>query len=446
MKTCVAAAIIALAAASSASAELVARGVSHGLAGRDPAGRAYVAYLRGTTLVVARRVAARRWRNDVAARVAKGSSLAAFAVGRRGPVAVVLGPGERSVSVFHRRGHRWRTTPIERRVGPGAAVGWPGLALDRSGLPVVAYTRWRQRSRASQLVLARLTARGVVRTERITRNGFPESYVPPPAAPIVMPNGRVHVVETYGISSTVATIEWLPTRKSWVGQFISGGVGDFPVGPMFGLATAANVVYAAWTEAFLAWDEFPVTLATHGRAIDADFVLDRALTTGLALSRTGPQVVANEWVSGAQLGLDTEDVLWAGTVTGRGGGEVDGWIDGIAADARRDSRDLLLAGPRGISWFRVRGSLPRVMLAAEVQDDSSITLSGRVRGAARGGKVELFREWPGSAREVAGTARLSGGSFTFVDSPRPRPVLYRAVYTDPASGIPYARLLREPVG
>jgi hypothetical protein len=257
----------------------------------------------------------------------------------------------------------------------------------------------------------------------------------------------VHVVETYGISSTVGTIEWLPTSKSWTGQFISGGIGDFPVGPMFAAAGRGNVLYAAWTEAFLTWDEFPVTLASHGRAIDANFVLDRGLTTGLALTPRGPQVAANQWVSDAQLGLAGDAFVWAGTVTGRGGSELDGWIDGLAAVPSAGVQDLLLAGPAGLSWFRTRGSLPiHVTLKAETQVDGTIAISGRVRGAGSG-RVTVYRERPGATRETVATAPLDGtGTFTLLDSPRSGPVLYRAVYTDPATGIPYAKLLRAPVG
>jgi hypothetical protein len=445
MKSLVLAAALALAAAGSASAELVARGVPDGMVAVAPGGRPFVAYLKGDALVVARRVGPAQWRRERAARIAKGSSLAAFAAGAAGPAAVIVGPGQRTLYVVRRRGARWVRTALVRRLDAGVVVGWPGLAIDRNGLPAVAYTRWRQRNRLSQLVLARVVRSGAVRAVRITRNGWPESYVPPPAAPIVMPNGRIHVVETYGISSTVATIEWMPTRNSWIGQFISGGVGDFPVGPMFGAVGRGNVLYAAWTEAFLGWGEFPVTLASHGRAIDANFVLDRALTTGLAVTQRGPQVAANQWVSAAELGLPSDDVLWAGTVTGRGGSELDGWIDGLASVPGAGGQDLLLAGPGGLSWFRTRGSLSvRVTLAAEPEDDGTVVLSGRVRGV-RSGRVTVYRERPGAVRELVGTPRLAGGSFTLVDAPRMRPVVYRAVYTDPATGIPYAKLLREPV-
>jgi hypothetical protein len=261
-----------------------------------------------------------------------------------------------------------------------------------------------------------------------------------------MANGSVHVVQTYGISNTVGAIEWIPTRSSWTGQFIYGGIGDFPVGPMFA-ARGRATLYAAWTQAFLSWDEFPVAVAVHGRAIDAEFVLDRALTTGLALMPRGPVVAANEWVSAAQLGLPGEAVTWAATITGRGGTELDGWIDGVAAVPGTSSEDVLLARSDVLSWFRRSASSPvRVTLEAESRNDGSVVLTGRVRGV-RGGTVTLYRERPGRPREAAGTAKLgAGGAFSLVDTPHLRPLVYRAVYTDAVTGIPYARLLRTPVG
>jgi hypothetical protein len=42
--------------------------------------------------------------------------------------------------------------------------------------------------------------------------------------------------------------------------------------------------------------------------------------------------------------------------------------------------------------------------------------------------------------------KLAGGSFSAVDTAPPQAALYRAVYVDPATGVPYARLLRQPVG
>ena len=447
MRSFVVAVVVGLVVTGGASAEVVARGVSDGQLAVSADGRPYVAYALGRNLTIAARTGPDRWRPQIAARMEKGSSLAAFATGPAGPVALVVGPGVRSLYVVRLAGDHWVKSFLARRLDPGVSLGWPGLALDRTGLPVVAYTRWRERNRLSQLVLARVGQSGTVQAWRITTNGWPASYVAPPAVPVVLPNGTVHVVETYGLSGTIGTIEWYPTRSSWTGQFISGGVGDFPVGPMFAAVGAGNVIYSAWTEAFLSWNEFPVTLASHGRSIDANFVLDRALTTGLAITSRGPEVAANQWVSANDLGAASDDVLWAGTITGRGGSEVDGWIDGVATAPGRGSQDLLLGRPGAILWFRAPGALPvRVSLTAEQQDDGSVILSGRVRGSS-GGRLALYRERPGSARTAIGTPKLGpGGSFTLTDAPRQRPVLYRAVYVDPRTRIPYAKLLRDPVG
>jgi hypothetical protein len=447
MRCMLAAGLIALGAASGASAELVARGVSDGLLATTPSGAPVVAYVRGDELVVATRVGRDRWRRQDAAQLVTGSSLVAFAAGAAGPVALVVGPTRRTLLAVWRRDGRWRRTPVVRRLDPGVTLGWPGLALAPGGTVLVAFTRWRERNYLSQLVLARLDRRGDVRAERITLNGWPASFVAPPAAPVVLPGGAVHVIEAYGFSSTVGTIEWMPTRTSWTGQFIDGAVGDFPVGPVFAALGRGGVVYAAWTHTFLAWGDFPVTLASHGRSVDANFVLDRALTTGLAVTPSGPEVAANAWVSASDLGLPSDAMLWAGTVTGRGGSEVDGWIDGLAASPRGDSRDLLLGGGAGLSWFRSPGPLPvRVTLKALPQPGGTIAVSGHVHGA-HGGRVTIYRERPGTARQVAAVEKLGpSGWFGFAETLPMRPVLYRAVYTDPATGIPYARLLREPVG
>ena len=73
-------------------------------------------------------------------------------------------------------------------------------------------------------------------------------------------------------------------------------------------------------------------------------------------------------------------------------------------------------------------------------------MSGRVVGAS-GGSVDVFREAPGLPRTLVATVPLArDGSFSANDQPVTSPTLYRAVYRDPATGIPYARLLRTPVG
>ena len=61
--------------------------------------------------------------------------------------------------------------------------------------------------------------------------------------------------------------------------------------------------------------------------------------------------------------------------------------------------------------------------------------------------MTIYREHSSTKREAAGTARLgASGTFTLLDTARTRPTFYRAVYVDPGTGIPYAKLLRNPVG
>jgi hypothetical protein len=440
---------VALAVVGSASAELVAR-VPDGMIAVTPSGSPLVAFVRGQQLVVAQRAGRDRWTQQPT-RIARGSKLAAFKAGRAGPVAVVIGPNERSVSVLRRQGARWRATRLTGGLGAEVSVGWPGLALAPSGLPIVAYTQWRSRSLSSQLILARIDARGAAHTQRVTAGGWPKSYTPPPAAPVIVRNGSVHVVETYGVSGAVGTIEWIPRNRTWIGLYLSAGRGGFPIGPMFAAAGRGSIVYAAWTEEFPGslYGGFPVTLATHGREITENIVSERGVTTGLAMTRNGPAVAANEWVAADTWAFSVTEptAVWAGTVTGRGGSELDGRLAGLAAVPGTGAQDLLLSRPDGLSWFRSRRSLPvHVNLDAEQRLDGSIALSGRVQGA-RSGHVTIYRERSSTKREAAGTARLgTGGTFTLVDTARTRPTFYRAVYVDPATGIPYAKLLRNPVG
>jgi hypothetical protein len=442
-------AAVSFAVTGSASGELVAR-APDGMIAVTPRGAPLVGYVSGAELLVARRGGRGHWMQQRAARIARGSRLAAFAAGSAGPVAVVIGPGDRSLAVLRRQKDRWVKTRLTGSLGPDLTLGWPGLTLDRRGLPVVAYTRWHTHSLFSQLILARVGTRGA-QTQRVTAGGWPKSYTPPPAAPVLLPDGSVHVVETYGVSGAVGTIEWTPRKKSWIGVYLSAGRGGFPIGPMFAAPGRGSVVYAAWTEEFPGslYGGFPVTIATHGREITENVVSERGVTTGLAMTRNGPVVAANEWVSADSFSFSvTEpDAVWAGTVTGSGGSELDGRLAGLAAVPHSAAQDLLLSRPDGLSWFRTRGSLPvHVSLSAEARADGTVALSGRVQGA-RGGKVTIYRERSKAIREAAGIAKLGpGGTFALVDSPRIRPTFYRAVYTDPATGIPYAKLLRDPVG
>jgi hypothetical protein len=432
--------VAALALAGGASAQVIAPHVQDGELAVAPDGTPFVAYVRASKLQIASRGAGGRWQTRGAGSVAPGAGLVAFAAGKAGPIAVLLGPDGRSLVLI--RGQR--RTQLAGALPPGVTLGWPGLALDARGLPVIAYTRWRQSTHESVLVLARIDKRGRLSLQNVTSGGFPSSFVAPPVAPIFV-GGRVHVIESYGLDGAVGTIEWHPRRRGWAGQYIDGGIGDYPVGPLLAATGAGGTVYAAWTQALLGTGDLPVTLAVHGRSIQSDFVLNRALTTGLAVTAGGAEVAANEWIAAGEMGLPGSAVAWAGTVVGHGRTiELDGWLADLAA-APRGARDLLLAGPSGLSWFRApRPPQVRLSIEAAATGTGSVLVSGRVRGVAAG-IVTVYRERPGSPRESAGTARLTAdGSFSLVDRPQPRPLLYRAVYVEAVTGIPYAALLRQP--
>lgn len=436
-------AAIALVAAGGASAEVVSRGVQDGFLALKGNAQPTVAFIRGTTVYVSTRSPAGRWTAAKAATVTAGSTVTAFETGGRGPVVLVESADTRTLLLVRPQSVGWQTIRLARVAAAPLRLGWPGLALDRRGLPVVAYTRWNGANLNSRLLVARVDAKGRVRTRRITEEGFPKSLVPPPAAPVLFGN-VVHVIESYGYRGVLGTLEWFPRRKSWLGFGLDSGVGDFPVGPVLAGLSPSGVLHAAWTESLTTFDTAPVTLAVRRKIASSKFVLDRALVTALALPSTGPEVAANAWVGRADFGHTGDQYVWAGTIVrGKSTVEVDGWLAGLTV-APRGARDLLLGGPEGLRWFRApRFPTTRVSIEATDYGDA-VQLEGRVSGVASG-SVRIFRERPGEPRRAVGRAQLSGGSFSFTDRPATRPLLYRAVYTG-AGGVPYAALTPEPIG
>src|SRR5919197_321399 len=410
--------VLALAFAGGASAEVVAPGVQDGMLAEMPNGTPLVASLHGNSLRVAVRTAPGRWHTTRGRAVAPGPPLVVFAAGGAGSVALIRGPDDRVLTLLRRPVGAWIPTSVVGSLPAGTTLGWPGLVLDRRGLPVVSYTRWHRSTHRSALIVARLDARGGVRSARITTEGFPKSHVAPPAAPVLV-RGRVHVIETYGFDGAVGTIDWTRKKRTWEGQFIDAGIGDFPVGPLFAAVGPGGTVYAAWSHVLFALNGVPVSLAVRGRSISSDVVLDRALTTGLAATTAGPEVAGNEWLAADEVGLPGTGTAWAGELAGHGRRiELDGWLADLAA-APNGARDLLLARPGGpLSWFRSpRPPMIRVSVDAAVGGGGAVVVSGRVRGAAHGGaahgRVTIYRERPGSARQPVGTTTLAAdGSFS----------------------------------
>ncbi len=437
-------AAIALVTAGGASAEVVARGIQDGLLAIDAKGTPSVAWVRNSTLFVATRTGPGGWTRTATAAMPAGSSVVAFEIGNAGPVLLAQSGDDRTIVLVRPRSIGWETIRIAK-VGAVFRLGWPGLALDRRGQPAISYTRWNAPTLKSRLLLSRVNAKGRISTRQITQEGFPKSLVPPPSAPVLFGN-VAHAVESYGYRGVLGTIEWFPSKKTWVGLGLDAGIGDYPVGPVFAGLSPNGTMHAAWTESLLSFDNeaAPVTLVARRRASSSAFVLDRALTSALALPSTGPEVAANQWISESDLGLIGDSNLWAGTIVrGRSNVELDGWIAGYAV-APRGGRDLLLGGLEGLRWFHLpRRVTTKVTLEAS-DDGDSVLLEGRVAAVASG-TVTIYRERPGESRTAIGRAPLSAGEFSFVDHPPQRPVVYRAVWTDRTTGVPYGALLRKPV-
>ena len=178
--------------------------------------------------------------------------MVAFEIGAAGPVVLVQSGDDRTIVLVRRRSVGWQTIRVAK-VGALFRLGWPGLALDGKGLAVLGYTRWNAPTLKSRLLVSRVDAKGRITTRRITQEGFPKSLVPPPAAPLLF-GDVVHVVESYGYRGVLGTIEWFPSKKTWIGLGLDAGIGDYPVGPVFAGLSPNGVMHAAWTESLLSFD------------------------------------------------------------------------------------------------------------------------------------------------------------------------------------------------
>jgi hypothetical protein len=309
----------------------------------------------------------------------------------------------------------WRWHAI-RPDGAKDLIGPSGLTLDNAGRPVVAYALWHP-SRLTALRVVRTQANGTYRTQGVTRKGFPSTPTLAAAAPVVMPSGQIRVIETY----TPAAIEWRPIPGDWIGQFIHGSALGFPTGPI-AAAVAGSTVYAAWTEAYPTLGPPGVVLASHGSHTESAVAIEDGVLAALALTPSGPELAANRCVTEAScLGL-------VGDVG------VDGLVAGYAAETG-GARDVLLATDDGLDLLR--SPLP---FSTHVTLNKNLT--GRVAGATSG-PVTLYREAADGTRTPVGSfAVAADGSFTASDpaSGTP-PASYRAVWTDPATSIPYCAVL-----
>jgi len=416
----------ALVLASPAPAEIVAPTQGQALLAVAPDGSPRVAFVSGRDLVLARRAGA-RWTFTRLGRVpGTRPVLAGLVVDGRGRASVLVEQERSGWLALARPGARLRVVARPRR---GASFGSAGLTLDRSGRPAFAYVL-RLANTKTWLRLVTLDARARLHTHGITKGGFPASAQVPGAAPVLV-GGRLHVVETF----TSAAIDWHPKAGGgWEGQFLFASVGGTPAGRVAAAADGPNL-WSSWTQ--LSGDAINVLLTLSAETQETEIVVEHGIFVSLLLDGGRPEVGAYDCVelNGAS--------VYAGVLADASGPftELDGQLLGYAAAPGR-KRQLLLATSNGLEWFEAPA---RPAIRVSLSADSSGHLTGRVDGS-NGGLVHLYRE-SGTTRTALGNAELAAnGSFASDDAPPTSATLYRAVYVDPATNIPYASLLRAPVG
>jgi len=403
-------------------------------------GTPQVAALQGGTLTVATRDAAGWSASPVTHLPSPSAQIAGIVVDPRGLVSVLAedADGRWLTLLRGRPGGAWRGSaivPVGKAVGD---LGPAGLALDAHGSPVVAYGFMRgpyERRLGGIPTYVRLArvAGGRIHTAPITKLGFPPSDRPPAVTPVLV-GKAIHVVETY----TSAAIEWIPKRpRGWTGQYLFASELGAPVGPVGAVATGGGI-WSAWTQDDSEVGEIRVVLNVHRRSPPRTIeLLAHGQLVSLTLRGGSPEIGANDWVD---LGAYRDYAAVVATASG-GTVELAGRLETLAATARGGEQVLLLSAG-GLEWYTLPTHATRVSVLAAA--DGSVR--GRVDGAA-GGSVELYREQEASEPTRIATARLApDGSFSAQDSAPTLPTLYRAVYRDPNTGVPYAALTREPVG
>ena len=410
-----------------------------------PDGTPRVAAIVGGRLVLASRSATAGWSSQLAPKLPTTSAfVAGVAVAPGGRVDVLVEEAQGSwLALVQRRAAGWQTHVIVRKLTKRGVLGVAGLALDHAGRPVVAYAVGYP-TRKTWLRLVRVDARGRYVTTGITKLGFPPSDSVPSAAPVVLPNGRVRVVETY----SSAAIEWAtkgPKSRVWQGQFLFTSPLGSPAGPV-AAAAATPGVWSCWTELYPDFAESHIVLALHRDDERSTVLANHAYLVGLVATSAGAEVAADDYVDGSVVGGSPSAFDYAGLLLSSSGQTVElaEQIEGYALEPD-GGRQLLLVGPAGLEWYETP-SLPSVtvnLTGAPVA--GGVGLSGRVAGAT-GGSVQLLRERPGEAPVLVATVPLAAdGSFSAVDSAPPSLSLYRAVYRTAPDGVPFGSLLRAPV-
>lgn len=427
------AAAAALALPVAAKAEVVAPTEADARLAVARDGSPRVAFLSQRDVVVGRRSAAGRWTFSRAGRAPTANAfVAGLVVDRRGRTSVLVEADNGTWLALAASGGKLRVVARPRR---GASLGPAGLTLDAAGRPAFAYVL-RLASAKSWLRLVTRDARGKLKTHGITKGGFPASDLTPGAAPVLV--GRtLHVVETY----TSAAIDWGPKRGGgWIGQFIFGSVRGSPQGRV-GAVFQAGTLWAAWTQVTPDLGSIDVVLASSAETQESWF-LSHGILVSIARGPNQPLVGAYDWVD---VGEDWRE--YAGLVIlgpGSAAWQLDGRLDALAVGPG-GAPQLLLSTESGLEWFR--GPAP-VLPGIEVR--MAVAADGHVTGSVAGttsGVLEIYREVPHAPRELVATAEVQAdGSYTADVPPPAEGTLYRAVYRDPQTGIPFAALPGVSVG
>jgi hypothetical protein len=407
-------------------AELVAPTQSDALLAVAPDGSPRVVFSSGRDIVVGRRTSA-GWRFVKAGQVpGTRPVLAGLVVDGHGRTSVLIEGENGAWLALGRSGRKVRVVARPRK---RASFGPAGLTLDAHGRPAFAYAL-RLASAKTYLRLVTSDARGHLRTHGITKGGFPSSVFSPGAAPVLV-RGRLHVVETY----TDSAIDWGPkSGGGWEGQFLFASRGGTPAG-LIGAASTSSGLWSAWTE--LSSGTLSVLLNVSADTQATATALDHGIFVSLLTDRGTAEVGAYDW------GYLGDTPVYAGVLADANGpfAELDGRLVGYARTPS-GGRQLLLSTPSGLEWFE---SPTRPAIRVSVTADATGLVAGTVDGVTAGA-VQIYRE-TASGRTLAGVAELSAdGSFSFQDTPPTSPTLYRAVYVDASTSVPYASLTRQSTG
>jgi hypothetical protein len=327
------------------------------------------------------------------------------------------------------RGGRWHSRRVADAPRDGA-LGPAGLAANRRGRPVVAYSV-RLRDATTELWLVQESARARLTRTRVTRNGFPNSRVAPASVPVLMPNGTLRVVQTFSQRGANA-IFWRREGQRWWGRILYAsalGTSAFP----FFTTLNGDSLFLVWTVAYPTQRELHVLLTSRTERSSSMVVHRNAVAAGVVYGENGPEVAANENVAGLPAGLVMFPFIVNNSIQYSPPIELDGRIVAYVRSPR--GRQLLLARNGRLEWFSPQ-EIPHVRLFHESG------LSGRIEGAA-GGVVRIYRERAGELRQLVAEVPVgTDGRFAGADPAPVSGMHYRFVYE---SDLPYSLLLRAPI-